>query len=60
MCPLCVTDAALVVAGATSSAGVVSFVALKLRTLRRQHRERRKAQLDSNIDQGEKREPGQR
>ena len=47
MCPLCMTNAALVVAGATSGAGVVGFVALKFRALRRQRREPRTAQLDS-------------
>ena len=47
MCPFCMTNAALVVAGATSGAGVVGFVALKVRTLRRQRREPRTAQLDS-------------
>ena len=31
MCPICMTNAALVVAGATSGAGVVGFVAVKVR-----------------------------
>jgi hypothetical protein len=47
MCPLCMTNAALVVAGATSGAGVVGFVALKVRALRRHRREPRTAQQDS-------------
>ena len=47
MCPLCMTNAALVVAGATSGAGVVGFVAVKVRALRRHRREPRTSQLDS-------------
>jgi hypothetical protein len=47
MCPLCMTNAALVVAGAASSAGVLGFVAVKVRALRRRRREPRAAQLDS-------------
>ena len=47
MCPICMTNAALVAAGATSGVGVVGFVALKVRALRRQRREPRTAQLDS-------------
>lgn len=47
MCPLCVTNAALVVAGATSSAGVLGLVAVKVRSLRRR-RETRPAQTESN------------
>ena len=47
MCPICMTNAALVVAGATSGAGVLGLVALKVRALRRQRREPRAAQLDS-------------
>jgi len=39
MCPLCMTNAALVVAGATSGAGVLGFVAVKVRALRRHRRE---------------------
>jgi hypothetical protein len=39
MCPVCITNAALVVAGATSSAGALGFVAVKIRTLRRPRRE---------------------
>jgi hypothetical protein len=35
MCPLCMTNAALVLAGATSGAGVLGFVAVKVRALRR-------------------------
>ena len=44
MCPVCMTNAALVVAGATSGAGVLGFVAVKVRALRRQRRELRIAQ----------------
>ena len=47
MCPVCMTNIALVVAGATSSAGVIGFVAVKVRALRRHHREPRTAQLNS-------------
>lgn len=47
MCPLCMTNAVVVVAGATSGAGVLSFVAVKIRALRRHRREPRTAQLDS-------------
>ena len=47
MCPLCMTNAALVVAGAASGAGVIGFVAVKVRALRRHRREPRTAQLDS-------------
>ena len=46
MCPLCMTNAALVIAGAASGAGVVGFVAVKVRTLRRHRREPRTAQPD--------------
>ena len=41
MCPLCMTNAALVVAGASSSAGVLGLVAVKVRALRRRRREPR-------------------
>ncbi len=47
MCPICMTNAVLVAAGATSGAGVLSFVAVKVRALRRHRREPRTAQLDS-------------
>jgi hypothetical protein len=47
MCPICMTNAVLVVAGATSGAGVLGFVAVKVRALRRHRRELRTAQLDS-------------
>ena len=47
MCPLCMTNAALVVAGATSGAGVLGFVAVKIRGLRRQRRQPRTAPVDS-------------
>ena len=53
MCPLCMTNAVLVVAGAASSAGVAGFVAVKVRTLRRHRGEPRTVQLDSK-KQGEK------
>jgi len=39
MCPLCMTNAALVVAGATSGAGVLGVVAVKVRALRRYRRD---------------------
>lgn len=38
MCPLCMTTAALVAAGTTSGAGVLGFVAVKFRALRRRRR----------------------
>ena len=60
MCPLCVTNAALVVAGATSGAGALGVVAVKIRALRRHRREPRPAKLNSNREQGEKREAEQR
>lgn len=41
MCPICMTNAVLVVAGATSGAGVLSFVAVKVRALRRHRRDPR-------------------
>ena len=47
MCPFCITNAALVVAGVTSGAGALGFVAVKVRALRRHRREPRTAQLDS-------------
>lgn len=47
MCPLCMTNAALVVAGAASGSGVVGFVASKFRALRRHRRELRTPQSDS-------------
>ena len=43
MCPLCMTNVALVVAGA-SSAGTLGLVAAKVRALRRQHQKPRSAQ----------------
>jgi len=46
MCPICMTNAVLVVAGATSGAGVLGFVAVKVRSLRRHRREPRTAQAD--------------
>ena len=59
MCPICMTNVALVVAGTTSGAGVLGFVAVKVRALRRHRREPRTAQLSigrNNREQGEKRE----
>ena len=47
MCPICMTNAVLVVAGAASSAGVAGLVAVKVRALRQHRREPRTAQLDS-------------
>jgi F420-0:gamma-glutamyl ligase-like protein len=47
MCPICMTNVALAVAGATSGAGVLGFVAVKVRALKRHRREPRAAQVDS-------------
>jgi len=47
MCPICITNAAVVVAGATSGAGVLGYVAVKVRGLRTRRREPRTAQPDS-------------
>ena len=47
MCPVCMTNAAIVVAGATSGAGVLGFVVVKVRTFRRHRRIPRTPQLDS-------------
>jgi len=47
MCPLCMTNAALVVAGATSGAGVLGFLAVKVRALRRHRRKPRAMELDA-------------
>ena len=47
MCPICMTNAAVVVASAASGAGVVGFVAVKVRALRRHRREPRTVQPDS-------------
>ena len=38
MCPLCITTTALVAAGTASGVGVLGFVALKLKALRRRSR----------------------
>ena len=46
MCPLCITNAALVVAGAASGAGVLGFLTVKVRALRRR-REPRTTELDA-------------
>jgi hypothetical protein len=47
MCPLCATNVVLAVAGATSGAGVLGYVAVKVRALRRHRRQPRTAQPDS-------------
>jgi len=47
MCPLCITNAVLLVAGATSGAGVLGLVTVKVRALRHHRREPRTAQLDA-------------
>ena len=47
MCPICMTNVALIVAGATSGGGVLGFVAVKVRALRRHRRAPRTAQQDS-------------
>jgi len=39
MCPICITTTALVAAGTTSGAGVIGFLAEKVRRLGRQRRE---------------------
>ena len=63
MCPVCMTNVAVAVAGATSGAGVLGFVAMKVRALRRHLRKPRTAQLDSKksnnerIEQRIRREP---
>jgi len=46
MCPVCMTNAVLVAAGATSGAGVLSFVAVKVGALRRHRREPRTTKPD--------------
>jgi hypothetical protein len=46
MCPLCMTNVVLVVGGATSGAGVLGYVAVKVRSLRRHRRKARTEQLD--------------
>jgi hypothetical protein len=47
MCPICMTNAALVVAGATSGAGVLGFLSMKVRARRLPRRESRTAQPES-------------
>jgi len=61
MCPICMTNALVMVAGATSGAGVLGFVAVKVRALRRPGREPRAAQRRVNNDreQGANREAEQ-
>ena len=39
MCPICMTTAAVVAASTASGAGVLGFVAVKVRAVRRQRRE---------------------
>jgi F420-0:gamma-glutamyl ligase-like protein len=39
MCPMCMTTLAYVAAGTTTGAGVVGFLAGRLRAMRRRHRE---------------------
>ena len=51
MCPICITNAALAVAGASSGAGLLGFVAVKVRALRRHRREPRTAQPESKKKQ---------
>jgi uncharacterized protein (DUF2062 family) len=46
MCPLCMTNAALVVAGAASGAGVLGLVTAKMRALRRHRQEQRKTRRE--------------
>jgi hypothetical protein len=40
MCPMCLTTAAVVAASTASGAGVLGFVAIHFRALRRRRRER--------------------
>lgn len=47
MCPICMTTAAVVAASTTSGAGVLGFVAVKFRALRRRRREPSTAQSKS-------------
>jgi hypothetical protein len=39
MCPLCLTTATVVAASTTSGAGVLGFIAVRFRALRRQRRQ---------------------
>jgi hypothetical protein len=39
MCPMCMTGAALIAASSASGAGVLGFIAIRFRTLRRRRRE---------------------
>jgi len=61
MCPICMTNAVVVVAGATSGAGVLGFVAVKVRALRQHRREPRTAQrrVNNEREQGANREAEQ-
>jgi hypothetical protein len=47
MCPVCITNAALVAAGTTSGVGVLGFVMVKFRALRQRRREPRTSQPKS-------------
>lgn len=47
MCPICMTNVVLAVAGVTSGAGVLGYATVKVRALRRHRREPRTAQQDS-------------
>ena len=47
MCPLCMTNAVLVVVGATSGAGVLGYAAVKVRSLRPHRRAPRTPQFDA-------------
>ncbi len=46
MCPLCITTAAMIAAGTTST-GVLGLVAVKFRALRRRRRAQRPSQTKS-------------
>jgi hypothetical protein len=48
MCPQCMTTAAMVAVSATSGAGVLGFVVVKLRTLRRR---RKAAHIAGEVNQ---------
>lgn len=47
MCPICMTTAAVVVASTTSGAGVLGFVVVRFRAIRRQRRQTSTPQVPS-------------
>jgi len=40
MCPMCISTAAMMVAGSATGGGLIGFVAFKWRALRARHRQR--------------------